>query len=130
MTEVRDERNAHEYALPESVGFWSKTCPPSVATNAHIRIATQEMGTMTLLTMNSHRRLFGCMYRNGNCRIQKITKLIIVFVVIPCDSGIWFFNVRKEGQIAPSITRIVLAPFIVWMANQKIARMAREIMAM
>jgi hypothetical protein len=130
MTEVRDERNAHEYALPERVAFWSKTCPPSVATNAQIKIATQAIGTMTLLTINSHLRLFGCMYRNGTCRIQKITKLIIVFVVMPCDSGIWFFSVRKDGQIAPSITRTVLAPFMVWMANQKMARMAREMMAM
>ena len=49
---------------------------------------------------------------------------------MPCDAGIWFFRVKKEGQMAPSITRTVFAPFIVWIANQKMARMAREMMAM
>lgn len=87
--------------------------PPSVLLNAQIRIAIHATGTTTLLTMNSHRRLFGCMYKNGICANQKRRKEIIVLVSIPCEAGMWFFIVRKEGQIAPSMTRTVLAPFMV-----------------
>jgi hypothetical protein len=32
--------------------------------------------------------------------------------------------------MAPSMTRTVLAPFMVWIANQKMARMARDMIAM
>ena len=42
----------------------------------------------------------------------------------------WLGSVRNDGQMAPIITRIVLAPFMVCTANQKMARMTREMMAM
>ena len=61
--------------------------------------------------------------------IQKMIKPIIVFVVMPWSSGIVFFNVRKDGQIAPSITRTVFAPFMVWIANQKMAKIHLDMMA-
>jgi hypothetical protein len=70
------------------------------------------------------------MYKKGTWRSQNITKEIMVLVSMPWDAGIWFGRVRKEGQIAPSMTRTVLAPFMVWMANQKMARMARDMIAM
>jgi hypothetical protein len=41
-----------------------------------------------------------------------------------------FLRVKKDGQMAPSMTRRVLAPFMVWMENQKTPRMARDMMAM
>lgn len=56
-------------------------------------------------------------------------KEIMVLVSIPWLAGIWFLSVRKEGQMAPSMTRTVFAPFMVWIANQKMARIARDIMA-
>lgn len=37
--------------------------------------------------------------------------------------------VRKLGQMAPNMTRTVLAPFIVWIANQKMARIALDTIA-
>jgi hypothetical protein len=52
-----------------------------------------------------------------------------VAVSIPCDSGIVFLSVRNDGQMAPIITRTVLAPFMVWIAYQNMARMAREMIA-
>ena len=52
-----------------------------------------------------------------------------MFVAIPWFLGMVFGNVRKLGQIAPSMTRTVLAPFMVWMANQNIANIAREMIA-
>jgi hypothetical protein len=70
------------------------------------------------------------MHKNGTLAHQKIKKLTSVFVSMPWDSGMPFLRVRNEGQIAPSMTRTALAPFMFWMANQKMARMAREIMAM
>jgi len=60
MTDVKEDKNAQLYALPVNVAFWSKISPPSVATKAQMRIATQAIGTMTLLAMNNQRRLFGC----------------------------------------------------------------------
>lgn len=38
-------------------------------------------------------------------------------------------SVKKEGHMAPIMQRTVNAPFIVWIANQNVARMTREIMA-
>lgn len=79
--------------------------------------------------MNNHRRLFGCMYKNGIWISQKRKKETIVFVVMPSDLGMLFLSVKNEGHIAPSMTRTVFAPFMVWMANQKMARIAREMIA-
>lgn len=56
-------------------------------------------------------------------------KLIMVASSMPWLSGIWFLSLRKLGHMAPIITLTVLAPFIVWIANQKMARIALEIMA-
>lgn len=61
---------------------------------------------------------------------QNMRKLIIVLVVMPWSSGMVFLRVRKEGQIAPIMTRTVFAPFMVCIANQKIARITLEMMAM
>jgi hypothetical protein len=38
--------------------------------------------------MKSHRRLLGCMYRNGTWISQKMTNEIIVFVVIPAIKSV------------------------------------------
>jgi hypothetical protein len=84
---------------------------------------------MTLFAMNNHRRLFGCIYRKGIWMSQKRKKDTIVLVVIPASAGRSFLSRRNDGQMAPNITRIVFAPFIVWMANQKTARIARDMMA-
>lgn len=70
------------------------------------------------------------MSKNGICASQKSKKEIMVAVSMPCDSGMWLGSVKNEGQIAPIMTRNVLAPFIVWIANQKIAKIAREMMTM
>ena len=40
------------------------------------------------------------------------------------------WSVRKEGQIAAIMHLTALAPFMFWIANQKTARMARDITAM
>jgi hypothetical protein len=129
MTEVREDRKAQLYALPVIVAGRFHISPPSVLEKAQPRIAIHAIGTITLLAMNSHRRLFGCIYKNGICASQKRKKEIMVLVSMPWSAGMWFFIVRNDGQIAPSITRTVLAPFMVWMANQKIARIAREMIA-
>jgi hypothetical protein len=81
------------------------------------------------LAINNHLKLFGCMHKKGNEISQKRKKLIIVFVSIPCDSGIPLCSVRNEGQIAAIITLTLLAPFMFCIENQKTARMAREMMA-
>jgi hypothetical protein len=70
------------------------------------------------------------MHKNGTLSNQNKKKLIIVLVSMPWDAGIVFFMVRKDGQMAPIITRTVFAPFMFCTANQKMARMARLIMAM
>lgn len=112
MTDVKDDKNAQEYALPESFGCCFHISPPSVDLKAQMRIAIQAMGTMIDLAMNSQRRLFGCMHRNGKLISQKMKKLIMVFVSIPWLSGIEFLRVRKDGQMAPIITLMLLAPFM------------------
>lgn len=58
-----------------------------------------------------------------------LTKQPSVASSIPCHGGMFDGSVRKEGQIAPIIQRTVNAPFIVWIANQKVASIARETMA-
>lgn len=65
MTEVREDKKAQLYALPVMVAGRSHISPPSVLAKAQTRIAIQAIGTTTLFTMNSQRRLFGCMYKNG-----------------------------------------------------------------
>lgn len=129
MTEVRDERKAQEYALPSRVAFCCHISPPSVDTKAQMRIAIQAMGTMTVLAMNNHRKLFGCIHRNGVLKSQNNKKLTIVLVSIPWDSGMSFLSVKNDGQIAPIMTRTAFAPFMFCTAYQKTARMARDIMA-
>ena len=99
-------------------------------TNAQIKIAIHAIGTMILLAINSHLNSLGCITRNGTLPSQKMKKLIMVAVSMPWLSGIPFSSVRKEGQMAPIMTRTEFAPFMFWMANQKMARMARETMAM
>lgn len=37
----------------------------------------------------------------------------MVLVVMPSDSGMSFLSLRKDGQMAPSMTRTVFAPFMV-----------------
>ena len=69
------------------------------------------------------------MTRNGILPSQNKKKLIMVAVSIPWLSGIPFLSVRKEGQMAPSMTRTAFAPFMFWIANQKTASTAREMMA-
>ena len=130
MTEVIEDRKAQLYAESWISAFCWKISPPSVEAKAQIRMATQAAGTMMDLAMKSQRSWLGCMIKNGICASQKRKKEIIVAVSIPWDSGMWLGRVRKEGQIAPIITRTVLAPFMVWIANQKMARIAREMMAM
>ena len=92
-------------------------------------MAIHATGTMMLLAMNSHLRLFGCMHRKGKLINQKMKKLIIVLVSMPCDSGILLCRLRNDGQIAPIMTLTEFAPFIFWIENQKIPRIAREMMA-
>lgn len=99
-------------------------------TKAQIRMAIQAIGTIMLLAMNSHLSSFGCMIKNGTLPNQKMKKLIIVAVSMPWLAGMPLCSVRKDGQMAPIMTRTEFAPFMFWIANQKIARMAREIMAM
>jgi hypothetical protein len=53
----------------------------------------------------------------------------MVLVAMPWLSGIPLWSVKNEGQMAPNITRTVFAPFIVWMENQKTARIQREMIA-
>jgi hypothetical protein len=130
MTDVRLDRNAHEYADPSSVAFWLNISPPSVETNAQIKMATHAVGTIIDLAMNSHRRLFGCMHKKGSEMSQKMKKLIIVLVSMPWDSGMSLRSVRNDGQMAPIMTRTLFAPFMFWIANQKIASTARDTMAM
>ena len=66
MTDVKEDKNAQLYALPSNVAFWWKISPPpSVDTNAQMRMAIQAMGTMVLFAINSHLSLFGCMHRKG-----------------------------------------------------------------
>ena len=67
MTDVRLDIQAQEYALPWLVTFAENisSCLPFVETKDHTRIAMKQIGTMTLLAIKSHRRLFGCIYRNG-----------------------------------------------------------------
>jgi len=72
-----------EYAGPEIVVFCASRLPPPSATKAQIRMAIHAIGTMTVLAMNSHLRLFGCIYRNGIWINQKRRKEIMVFVVMP-----------------------------------------------
>jgi hypothetical protein len=129
MTLVRLERNPHEYADPESVAFWFHSSPPSVDTNAHIRIAIHAIGTIVLLAINNQRRLFGCMQRNGTWINQNKKKAIMVLVSMPWLVGMVFFSVKKLGQMAAIMHLTALAPFIFWIANQKMARIAREMMA-
>lgn len=64
------------------------------------------------LAMNSHLRLFGCIHKNGKLTSQKIKKLIMVFVSMPCDSGMPLRSVRNDGHMAPIIVLTLLAPFI------------------
>lgn len=131
MTDVSEARNAQLYALPLKVGFVSHISPSlPPATKAQTRIATHAAGTMAVFAINNHLRLLGCIYKNGICMSQNRKKHTIVLVAIPSPSGISFLRVRNEGQMAPSITRTVFAPFMVWMANQKMARIARDMMAM
>jgi hypothetical protein len=70
------------------------------------------------------------MHKNGTDMSQKMKKLIIVFVSMPWDAGMSFRSVRNDGQIAPIMTRTLFAPFIFWIANQKMANTARDTMAM
>lgn len=84
---------------------------------------------MVLLAMNNKRRLFGCIQRNGTWISQNKKKLIMVLVSMPWLSGIVFFNVKKLGQMAAIMHLTALAPFMFWIANQKMARIAREMMA-
>ena len=95
-----------------------------------MRIAIHAIGTIILLAMNSHLNSLGCITKNGTLPSQKMKKLIMVAVSMPWLSGIPFPSMRKEGQMAPIMTRTEFAPFMFWMANQKMARMARETMAM
>jgi hypothetical protein len=83
MTEVKLDRKAQEYAPPESVAVWSNISPPLVDLNAQIKMAIHATGTMVLFAMNNHRKLFGCMHKNGTLISQKMRKLIMVFVSMP-----------------------------------------------
>lgn len=83
MTDVKLDKNAHEYAEPESVGFCFHISPPSVDTNAQISIAIHAIGTIIDLAMKSHLRLFGCIHKKGTEISQNKKKLIMVFVSIP-----------------------------------------------
>lgn len=83
ITLVKLDRKPHEYADPDNVAFWFHISPPSVDTNAQIKIATHAIGTMILLAMNNHLKLFGCMHKNGSETNQKRKKLIIVLVSMP-----------------------------------------------
>lgn len=105
MTDVKLDKNAQLYALPSILAFWFHISPPSVLTNAQIRMAIHAIGTMMLFAMNNHRRLLGCMHKNGTLINQNKKKLIIVFVSMPWSSLIVFFNVKKLGHIAPIMTR-------------------------
>lgn len=42
----------------------------------------------------------------------------------------WFGRVRKDGQMAPNMTRMVFAPFMVWIANQKTDKMTLDTIGM
>ena len=129
MTAVQLASHAQLYFVPETVGCWLKISPPPVDLKAQIKIAIHAMGTIIYFSMKSHRSLFGCMTRKGIWASQNKKNAIIVFVAIPWLAGIVFFMVRKLGQIAPSMTRTVLAPFMVCIAYQKRAKMQREMMA-
>lgn len=65
MTDVMDERNAQEYALPDTVACWLKISPPFVVAKAQIMIATHAAGTMIDFAMNRSRNWLGCMQRKG-----------------------------------------------------------------
>lgn len=43
--------------------------------------------------------------------VEEAYAILIVFVVIPCSTGIELCKVKNEGQIAPIMTRTVFAPF-------------------
>jgi hypothetical protein len=101
-----------------------------VLTNAQIKMAIHAIGTMMLLAMNSHLNSLGCITKKGKLPNQKMKKLIMVAVSMPWLFGIPLCRVRKDGQMAPIITRTEFAPFMFCMANQKTARMARDTMAM
>lgn len=58
-----------------------------------------------------------------------LTKQPNVASSIPCHGGMCDGRVKNEGHIAPIMQRTVNAPFIVWIANQKVARMTRETIA-
>ena len=58
-----------------------------------------------------------------------MTKQPSVASSMPCEAGMLEGNVRNDGQIAPIIHLTVYAPFMVCIANQKIARIALEIIA-
>jgi hypothetical protein len=70
------------------------------------------------------------MHRNGTLAHQNKKNETSVFVSMPWLSGIVLRKVKKDGHIAPIMTRVAFAPFMFWMAYQKMARMAREMMAM
>lgn len=86
--------------------------PPPVETKAQMRMAIHAVGTMILFAINSHLNWLGCMTKKGKLPSQKIKKLIMVAVSMPWLSGISFLRVRKEGHIAPIMTRTELAPFM------------------
>jgi hypothetical protein len=110
---VSEDKKAQEYALPVSVASWFHISPlPPVLTNAQIKIAIQAIGTMILLAMNSHLNSLGCITRNGRLPNQKMKKLIMVAVSIPWLAGMPLRRVRKEGQMAPIMTRTEFAPFM------------------
>lgn len=96
--------------------------------NAQIKIAIHAIGTITDFAINSQRKLFGCIHKNGSDTSQKMKKLIMVFVSMPSDSGMPLCKVRNEGQIAAIMAFTLFAPFMFWMENQKMASTARDTM--
>lgn len=112
------------------MGFWSKISLWRVLVNAQMRMAIHATGTMTDLARNSHRSLFGCMTKKGSWKTQKMRNEPRVASSMPSHAGIRDGRVKNDGHMAPIIARTVFAPFMVWIANQKVARMTREIMAM
>lgn len=87
-TDVRLDNHAQLYAAPLTVAFCLKISPPSVAVNAQIKIAMNVIGVTIDLNINNHLNLFGLMIKNGICNSQNKKNATIVFVVMPCDSGI------------------------------------------
>jgi hypothetical protein len=64
------------------------------------------------LAINNHRNEFGCIHRNGTLAHQNKKKDTSVFVSMPWLSGIVLCKVKKDGQIAPIMTRMAFAPFM------------------